>query len=72
MPTLAECPVTSKGTIRDLQGDSVIVARLREMGFIRGEEVEIVGTAPFGEPILVELRGAVVALRRQEAQCVHL
>lgn len=70
--TLAEQPNYFEGSIRDLQGDAVIISRLREIGFIRGEKVRIAGRALFGEPILVEIRGTTVALRKEEAQCIHL
>lgn len=70
--TLAETPNQGEGEIQDLQGDSVVLARLRELGFTRGERVYVQGRAPFGEPIIVEIRGATVALRKQEAACVLL
>lgn len=70
--SLAECPRSFEGVIRDLEGDAVVLARLRELGFIRGERVRVRGRAPFGEPILVEIRGTTVALRRREAECVRL
>jgi ferrous iron transport protein A len=70
--TLANIPRNASFSITDLEGDAVLVSRLREMGFVRGETVEVVGRAPFGEPLLVEIRGATVALRKEEAQCVKL
>ena len=70
--TLASLDLDQPAVIRDLQGDPVVVSRLREIGFVRGEAVIAVGRAPFGEPILVELRGAVIALRKAEAACVKL
>lgn len=72
LTSLATCSVNQPGRISNLEGDTVIVSRLREIGFVRGEEVSVQGKAPFGEPILVELRGAVVALRKSEALCVKL
>jgi len=70
--TLGEMPNHFEGSITKLEGDPSVVARLRELGFIRGEAVKVVGRAPFGEPILIEIRGSTVALRRSEAACVHL
>lgn len=70
--TLIDSPLNQPQRITDLKGDKVIVSRLREIGFVRGEEVQVRGRAPFGEPILVEIRGAVVALRKTEALCVQL
>jgi ferrous iron transport protein A len=60
------------GTIRDLIGDEVLVSRLRELGFICGEVISIQGRAPFGEPIIVSVRGTSVALRKKEAQCIQI
>jgi ferrous iron transport protein A len=72
MMTIATSPLNHEATILDLQGDAVVLGRLREIGFIRGEHVRVWGRAPFGEPILVEIRGTSVALRKEEAQCVLL
>lgn len=70
--TLAESPLNQNARIAELVGDAVVVSRLREIGFIRGETVQVRGRAPFGDPIIVEVRGAMVALRKEEAQCVKL
>jgi len=70
--TLADLPPETTKTIANLAGDPVLVARLRELGFIVGADVKVVGRAPFGEPVLVEIRGSTVALRKAEARCVHL
>jgi ferrous iron transport protein A len=70
--TIAQLPNLAEGQIVKLVGDAVVVSRLRELGFIRGENIRIAGRAPFGEPILVEIRGSTVALRKSEAACVHL
>lgn len=69
---LADLPIDSERKIAKLAGDQVVVARLRELGFITGEQVRVSGRAPFGDPILVEIRGATVALRLSEATCVQL
>ena len=70
--TLAEIPNQYEGPVVALEGDPVLLARLRELGFIRGEMIRVAGRAPFGDPILVEIRGATVALRKLEAQCVQV
>lgn len=70
--TLADLPPETTKTIANLSGNAVLVARLRELGFIVGADVKVVGRAPFGEPVLVEIRGSTVALRKAEARCVHL
>jgi ferrous iron transport protein A len=70
--TLVNLPRQSERTITGLRGEKVLVARLMELGFVRGETVRFLGCAPFGEPFLVEIRGATVALRKEEAECVLL
>ncbi|MBU6375513.1 MAG: ferrous iron transport protein A [Bdellovibrionales bacterium] len=45
-----------------------LVRNLLEMGLIEGSMVRVVHQAPLGgDPIAVEVRGALIALRRQEA-----
>lgn len=48
--------------------DEGICARLMEIGLLEGSVVEVVHEAPFGgDPIAVRVRGALIALRRNEA-----
>ncbi len=68
--SLADLPNQTLCQIRELAGEPMVVLRLLEIGFIRGEEILVRGRAPFGEPILVEIRGATVALRKSEARCI--
>lgn len=72
MSDLNSFPNEYVGIIKELHGDAVVLTRLRELGLIPGEKIRIAGRAPFGEPLLVEVRGAVVALRKKEAQCVQV
>jgi Fe2+ transport system protein FeoA len=37
------------------------------MGLLEGEEVEVVGFAPFGDPMEIRLRDYRLSLRRAEA-----
>ena len=47
--------------------------RLLEMGFIEGSSVCIAHEAPFSkDPIIVEVRGALIALRRSEANLIRV
>ena len=50
-----------------------IARRLRELGFVTGEEVVVVAGGPFGaEPLLVQVGFTRFALRRAEAARVRL
>jgi ferrous iron transport protein A len=78
MVRLNEKAVGFVGTVLEVSEDEALEgmagasSRLQELGFTRGEELRIVGRAPFGEPILVELRGAIMALRLREAKCIKV
>ena len=50
-----------------------IARRLRELGFVNGEEVEVVSKGPLGaEPLLVQVGFTRFALRRSEAARIRL
>lgn len=74
--TLAELPRRTRGivdSVQELGPNDVIARRLRELGFVAGEAVEVVTTGPLGaEPILVQVGFTRFALRRAEAARVKL
>lgn len=68
--TLADVGPGFQGRIREVRGDSPLCSQLLELGFTPGQAVSLVATSPFHDPIAFALRGTVIALRRQEAQCI--
>lgn len=68
---LSELPrrtVASVVSVEDAAPNDVIARRLRELGFVAGERVEVLAAGPFGaEPLLVQIGFTRFALRRQEA-----
>lgn len=70
-PTFALSELTPHftGTIQNHQGDEFYQARLIELGFTRGERVQILRRTPFGD-FIVNIRTAVIALRKEEAHCL--
>ncbi|MEZ6048141.1 MAG: FeoA family protein [Planctomycetaceae bacterium] len=61
-----------RGRIRNVAGDDGISIRLMEMGLIEGEEVEFVGSAPFGQPSTFLTRGFRLALRPEESSRIQI
>jgi ferrous iron transport protein A len=56
--------------IGDLAG-STVVRRLLEIGFVPGEQIEVIEEIrPGGDPIAVRIGTSMFALRRREAQVV--
>lgn len=60
-------------TVEDCGPNDTIARRLRELGFVSGEPVEVVARGPVGaDPILVQIGFTRFALRRSEAARVRL
>lgn len=52
--------------------DRNIGSRLRDIGFSEGCEVRCVGRSPLGDPSAFSVRGAVIALRREDSACIDV
>jgi ferrous iron transport protein A len=61
-----------RGRIVTLSGDGVLLQRLMEMGMLEGDEVELLGFAPLGDPIEVRLGDSRLSLRRADAARVEV
>lgn len=74
--TLSELPRGASATIDGVseQGQpDPIARRLRDLGFVPGEQVRLLTHGPFGaEPLLVQIGFTRFALRRSEAARVRL
>lgn len=70
--TLRNVPVGSSVRVTAVNGESQISRRLMEMGVIPGVSVEVIKTAPFGDPIEVRLRGYSLAMRKNEADSIEV
>ena len=65
-------PAIVEGVDERMPNDA-IARRLRELGFVAGEQVEVVAAGPVGaEPLLVQIGFTRFALRRAEAARVRL
>ncbi|AOX63969.1 MULTISPECIES: FeoA family protein [Stenotrophomonas] len=55
-------------SVQELHANDAIARRLKELGFVKGEEVRLVARGPVGaEPLLVQVGFTRFALRRSEA-----
>lgn len=70
MPSLDQLQAGQHGRIEALQGSNSLLQRLMEMGMLEGEPVEVIGFAPFGDPMEIRLRDYRLSLRRTEAACI--
>jgi ferrous iron transport protein A len=70
--TLAQLAVGSVAKVARVDGADEIACRLMEMGLTPGVELRVVGVAPLGDPLELELRGYRLSVRRSEAARVQL
>jgi ferrous iron transport protein A len=62
----------ARGRISAILGEDELSVRLLEMGLTPGVEVALVGAAPLGDPLELELRGYRLSVRRTEAARVEI
>jgi ferrous iron transport protein A len=72
MPSLDQLRVGQRARILSVAGADSLVQRLLEMGLLDGEELEIVGVAPMGDPIEIRLRDYRLSLRRSEGARIQV
>ena len=73
---LSDLPHRTAATVQavaDAAPNDAIARRLRELGFVDGERVEVLAAGPVGaEPLLVQIGFTRFALRRSEAARVQV
>lgn len=71
-PSLASLVPGQEAVVASLTGPDALRRRLMEIGFVPGSAVRFEMATPFGDPLVFTLRGSKIALRRSEAQCIHM
>ena len=69
---LSELNTGDKGVIVRVLGHGGFRKRIMEMGFVRGQEVEVLLNAPLQDPVKYKLMGYEVSLRHQEAEQIEV
>lgn len=72
MSTLATLSVGRQGRVTAIHGDDNISVRLLEMGLTPGVEFSLIGSAPLGDPLELEVRGYRLSVRKSEADRVEV
>ena len=67
MPTLDRAPSGQRCRIERIDGSPELVQRLCEFGMLEGEEIVVVGVAPLGDPIEIEVGFTRLSLRKRDA-----
>ena len=69
--TLSELHINQEMAVSEIE-DHPLKTKLLEMGFRKGKLVKLAGKAPLGDPLLVELSGYKLMIRKKEAQLIKI
>lgn len=69
---LSEMPTGSRCVILKVHGHGGFRHRILELGFVRGETVQVLRNAPLLDPVEYEVMGSHVSLRRSEAANIEV
>ncbi|MBE6034380.1 FeoA family protein [Aminipila sp.] len=69
---LNQLPVGTFGKVKKLNSEGSERRRMLDLGLIQETMVESVRKSPAGDPIAYEIRGAIIALRSEEASKIFV
>lgn len=72
MYTLKDAPIGSTVKVVKVHGEGPVRRRIMDMGITKECEIELVRTAPLGDPIEVTLRGYMLSLRKADASMIEV
>ncbi len=67
---LSRMPVGEVAVVHELRSTGSIRRRLLDIGLVEGTRVECLQKSPAGDPIAYLIRGAVIALRQEDAAAI--
>ena len=70
--TIGDLPCGASGIVRDNHAKGSVRQRLMDLGIIEGTHVEMIRRAPLGDPLQIKVRGTLIALRKREADMLHI
>ena len=70
MLKLDKASVGSYVTVNDLSSTGMLRERMLALGLTKGATVEVVRKGPSGDPTVYNIRGAMIALRCEEASLI--
>ena len=69
---ICDLKLGEKAKIEQINGDSKLAKRLSAVGLIQGTEIELKRVAPLGDPLVVNLRGFDLAIRKKDSKNILL
>lgn len=65
---LNEAEIKSKVKVIDIKAEGELRRRFLDLGIIEGTDIEVLYRSPFGNPTAYLIRGAVIAIRKEDCE----
>lgn len=69
---IAQLKLGEKAYVKEINGNEKLAKRLLALGCIEGTEIQLKKVAPLGDPIVINLRGFDLALRKNDAKNIYV
>ena len=72
MKTLRNIAVCETAKVKRLHGEGALKRRIMDIGITKGSQVYVRKVAPLGDPVEITMRGYVLSLRKDDADCIEM
>ena len=72
MKSASQLKFGEKVVIKNIDSSHPSSRRILEIGFTPGQEIELINSSVFDDPLAFSIRGTLIALRRNEADCIKV
>lgn len=72
MKSASQLKFGEKVIIRNIDSSHPSSRRILEIGFTPGQEIELINSSIFNDPLAFSIRGTVIALRKNDAACIKV
>lgn len=66
--SLLEAAKKKELTVKDISCCGVSKQRLMDLGIFKGTRLTVLGSAPLGDPIIIEVDNTIIAIRKTDAK----
>lgn len=70
MMTLDTLHCGEKATVVSIDTNTILKRRLMDMGMTRGAQVQVRRFAPLGDPMLIDIMGYALSIRKSDAKYI--
>lgn len=72
METLNNAKVGNFVEVQDIFAQGLLRERMLALGVTKGTNIEVIRRGPSGDPTVYDIRGAMIALRKEEASLIMI